>query len=57
MGDYLGATICCTEVFLLTALALLPHMEDHVGFLFEVKDLLSTYFRKNKKLFHGKSIR
>ena len=47
MGDYLGATICCTEVLLLTALALLPHMEDHVGFLFEVKDLLSTYLDGN----------
>lgn len=36
MGDYLGATICVTEVFLLTVLTLLTRIEDHRGLIFEL---------------------
>lgn len=41
MGDYLGATICVTEVYLLTILVLMPHLEHHVGFLNELQVLAS----------------
>lgn len=33
MGDYLGATICIAEVFILTLLLLLSHMDYHTEFL------------------------
>ena len=39
MGDYLGATICVTEVYLLTILTLLQHEELHSEFMNELVKL------------------
>ncbi len=44
MGDYLGATICVTEVFLLVAITLLPHIQDRVIFIKEFVVLVVELF-------------
>jgi nicotinate-nucleotide--dimethylbenzimidazole phosphoribosyltransferase len=40
MGDYLGATICVTEIYLLTVLILLTQLENHKEF---VLDLMTQF--------------
>ncbi len=42
MGDYLGATICVTEIFLLTTLTLLPRIEHHKRFVMDVASQASS---------------
>ena len=43
MGDYLGATICVTEVYLLTMIALMPHVPGLITFMTEIVTLGSTF--------------
>ena len=47
MGDYLGATICVTEIYLLTLLALMPHVESHTSFALEVASISVTFVQGN----------
>ena len=42
MGDYLGATICVTEVFLLIVLEMLSNLQHHKEFIGEMVMLLSN---------------
>jgi nicotinate-nucleotide--dimethylbenzimidazole phosphoribosyltransferase len=45
MGDYLGATICVTEVYLLTILVLLPNLEDHSLLLVDIVAMYTDFMR------------
>jgi len=47
MGDYLGATICVTEAYLLILLVLMPRIEIHNSFVHEIASVGNAFMRGN----------
>ena len=52
MGDYLGATICVTEVYLLTILTLLTQLENHKEFFLDLVAQF-TQFQNGSLTYHA----
>jgi len=50
MGDYLGATICVTEIYLLFIIVLMPHIEIHKSFVYEIASVGNAFMHGNVRL-------